>query len=1226
MNKIIQSKIFSKEKDVIICFIFLLIIGTLLVNRAAASVTPLSKASIEMMIQQNRVTLKISNKPIQTILSEIYKQTKINFIFKNETEKSSLSNMSITVSNVTVKEALDKLFTNTDFTYKIEDNVVTIVKKPSVKPNTTEQGNERVLIMGKVIEKTTKKPIVGATVVVVGKPSGAISDNKGAFNFLANTNDVLEVSYIGKKTILYSKKLVSSFSLIFEMEDDAIGIEDVVVTGYGNVSRADMVGDVTTLKADDIKITGKTNIAEMLQGQVAGMIVTNTSSRAGATPTIQIRGQSTLASDLGNQNPIWVVDGVIQDEPIEMNSKMGLIDDMKTLLGNQVSWLSPNDIETITILKDASATAIYGSRASNGVIVVTTKKPKTDKISISYSGSATVNTKPKNSDFNYMNSQERILFTEELFNSGISFQNTPIKQMNTFDGVLRLYMERDITSEQYLKRRAELETMNTDWFDIMTRTQISHSHNVSISGRVSNKLSVIGSLNYSKNNGQEIKNSMDNLSARMSLNAEVNKRLRINFSLNAAKSKNEATATGIASAGGGSTPLEYAKKMSRSIPAYDSDGSPVYYKVKPDYKYNNTGELSYNFINELNETYATNVAGRISMALQATFKLTEWLNYEFLANYTYSESARESFRSERSFSVANQFRGYDFNSVLVTSPEYKAATMPHGGTIDQEKATGNSYNIQNKLVFSKSLGNHRFNAMVANEVRSSNNKSGSNAMWGYLPDRGNKFAMPPKTFIPITGNSHEGDYGIITDLFNGSYRIYEKEDNFVSLFATFAYSYDNRYVLNANVRNDMSNRFGQDINSRFDPTYSFGLKWNITNEPYLKDKMIWLTNLNLSATYGIQGNALLSKSSELILSKKGISPHYNEFYSSISSIPNPYLTWERTSNWNFSVSGTLLKAINLNVSYYTRESNASTTQEIGFENGMSTINMNGGIIYNKGFEATVSFSPVATENFGINISVNSSKNWNKGGKSTLTESEQKAISSYLNSRNDMIVKEGYPLGAIWSYEFSHLDDEDGAARFKRMDSDPVLARNIPTSILVYSGQSQPYFTGGLNFSVRYKKLSLSSSFAAVLGGKKRLPNPYEPIYNSSIPDATKNLSKDLNKRWKKSGDELTTFYPGFSTSNLLLQVPGHGTVSNRDMWSLSDVMLVNSGFLRCTNLSMSYNFSSQLLDKIKLSNLSFNCSVSNLFVIGSKRYNGFDPELGDSVMPRTFSFSLNIGF
>lgn len=1221
MNKIRHCKVFYIKMLVVVC-VSVMSIGNLHANSNLNS-------TLTELLQTEKVTLNISNKPIKVILDEIYKQTKISFVFKNGKDINELSNLSIKVTNATLKDVLTKLFTSTSFTYVIEGKVVSIMKKQPTPVKNSQ--NVKVKVQGKVVNKNNKKAVVGATVVVIGTQIGAITDESGSFSFSASSADQFEVSFTGKKSVIYDKPLNSTQAILIEIEDSVVDIEDVVVTGYANVNRADMVGTATTLRADDIKIQGKSNIADMLQGQVAGMIVTNSSSRVGATPKIQIRGQSTLATELGNQNPIWVVDGVIQDDPIQINSSLAGVDDLSALIGNQVSWLNPNDIETITVLKDASATAIYGSKASNGVIVITTKAPKDDKITVSYSGGLTINSKPKYSNFNYMNSQERILTTEELYNDGVTYREIPLKQMDTFDGLLRSYIERDITPEQYFKRRSELESMNTDWFDLLTRTAVSQDHSVSLSGRISNKLSVVASLGYNTHIGQEIKNDKTGLTGRIAITANLNKKLRINFAINGSKSSGNATAIGSSSNGGGSTPMSYAKGASRSIPAFNEDGSPCFYKVRTSYKYNDTAILGYNFMNEMEHSSATNVSGRLSMNLGLSYALTDWLKYEFSGAYTYSESTREVMRNERSFSIADSFRGYDYGSVVPNSTEYNAALMPHGGTLAEDRATGNSYNIQNKLLFSKTFNDkHRVNMMLANEVRSTRSESLSTAMWGLLPDRGNTFAKPPKNIVPITGTYTVTDYGLLEGLYTGRNGIRDQTNNFVSLFATLAYSYDDRYVLNANVRNDFSNRFGQDVNNRFDPTYSFGVKWSVSNEAYMKD-VKWISSLNLSATYGVQGNALLSQSPDLILTKGGLDTEYNEFRSTVSSIPNPNLSWERTSNWDFAISGRLFEAVNFNVNYYTRESNATVNQEIGFENGFKMMRINGGIIYNNGVEFSVSFNPVAKKNFGLNISLNSSKNWNKGGMTTLAEESIINVNSYLSANKSQIVKEGYPLGSMWSFVLSHLDDEHGGARFKNMDIDPSIAKLDPTLLLTYSGQVDPFFTGGANINVRYRKFTLMSSFSLILGGNKRLPNPYT-VFGSSYnkqPDSQVNMSKDLMKRWKKPGDERSTIYPGVIAGKTdIIPMPGQNniTMPSYSMWGQSDAMVANGGFLRCTNLRLQYNFESAILGTLGLSSLTIGASVSNLFVIGSKRFNGFDPELGSSVMPKNYSLSLSVGF
>ena len=296
-----------------------------------------------------------------------------------------------------------------------------------------------------------------------------------------------------------------------------------------------MVGSYTTVKAEDIMMPAYANIDQMLQGQVPGMMVLSSSTRAGASPKIQIRGTSTL---LGNQDPIWVVDGIIQDDPISINASSNMAEDMREIIGNQVSWLNPNDIETITVLKDASATAIYGSKASNGVIVITTKKGKVGRMSINYSGNFSVAPRPKYKNFNLMNSQERIEFSEDAFADGLRYFREPVKQMYTYEGALRMFQDGELTSDEFIKVRNNLETVNTDWLDLLTRTSFGHNHNVSVTG-ASEKVNYALSVGYNQNDGQEKGNSSERLTGRAAVTVNLRENVRINLTMNGTTGTNK---------------------------------------------------------------------------------------------------------------------------------------------------------------------------------------------------------------------------------------------------------------------------------------------------------------------------------------------------------------------------------------------------------------------------------------------------------------------------------------------------------------------------------------------------------------------------------------------------------------------------------------------------------------------------------------------------------------
>ena len=293
--------------------------------------------------------------------------------------------------------------------------------------------------------------------------------------------------------------------------------------------------------------------------------------------------------------------------------------------------------------------------------------------------------------------------------------------------------------------------------------------------------------------------------------------------------------------------------------------------------------------------------------------------------------------------------------------------------------------------------------------------------------------------------------------------------------------------------------------------------------------------------------------------------------------------------------------------------------------------LNGGRIHNHGIEYSINLTPYKRKNFAWTININASKNWNKAQNDDIRTRVNKINKNdFINGNRERLLKKGYPISGFWSYSFAGLDPATGYPTFNKIDFEETDSDIDPTTFLVYSGQTDPYFSGGVSTRARYKSLSVGASFSVLLGGKKRLPNPYSSFRHGKLPEPYNNLSKDLLKRWQKPGDEKHTIYPALYTSVedvINIQLPD-GTTANSiyGMWANSDAMVVNASFLRCTQLSLTWNLPVQLCSKFGATNCSVSANVNNPFVIGSSRFNGFDPELGTSVMPKVFSFGLSVGF
>ena len=1073
----------------------------------------------------------------------------------------------------------------------------------------------------------------GASVVIMKDKKmvrGTSTGIEGEFKIEVNIDGSgyeLVVSYLGSKDkrIKLTNENINKMLDIHLVPDEGM-LEEVTIVedGYARLPRKDMVGAFTTVKADDIMMPAYQSIDQMLQGKVAGMSVVNTSARVGSSPKITIRGTSTI---LGNTSPLWVVDGVIQEDALTIDLSSSLTSDMKELIGNQISWLNPQDIDNITVLKDASATAIYGSKASNGVIVITTKKGTPGRINVSYSTNVSVRERPTYEIYDFMNSYERIQFSKEAYEAGVRYQSTPLPQIYTYEGLMAMFNKRMIDEEQFSAYLQRLETENTDWFKLLTRNSVSQNHNLSVSGGAE-KLTYNASVGYQSNKGMEIGNENDQLTARLSINSHISDKLDINVQLNGSARN----AYGYA----GVNPYTYAMNTNRAIPAYEKNGDPVYYSQYYQYQYNTElggyNQFSYNVFNELENTYSLNRGTTFNASVNVSYKIIPCLTYQGRANFASNTNNSESFQGEKSSQIERLYRGYPYGTEEAGSAKYNAALMPYGGVLKQNNSQSTSYSTSHSLQFSKEFNeNHRLTAMAGMEVRSTTGESTGNTVWGYVPDRGQKLVSPtlPVTFKPIGSDVNVG-WGALWTLYEGAWSKTSTVTNYMSFYGIVAYNFMNRYVINMNVRSDASNRFGQDVNKQFDPTWSFGASWKIAQEPFMMKYVPWLEQFNIRATYGIQGNVVNSISPEMILTYQGLLQSYNEYYLTISSLPNSQLKWERTKSINLGTDISLF-GITMNAEYYWRRSNAIIRQDIAEEYGISSMPLNGGVITNEGFEISFNYTPIRTKDFAWTIGLNAGKNWNRSETEDRTaKADELTHIDFLNGSSDRPLKKGYPLSAFWSYKFTGLNKKNGYPTFAHATYDAVDGDGSvdPTTFLIYSGQSEPDFSGGFNTRIRWKGFNLGIDFAANLGAKRRLPNPYATFTYGKMPDIFSNLSKELNDRWKQPGDEKHTNIPALYTSikDLYnLNLPNGRFDNIYSMWAQSDVRVADASFLRCTQISLSYSLPQKVCKKIRLSHVQFSANVNNLFVIASKDWKGYDPELGYSIQPRIYSLGLSLG-
>ena len=506
--------------------------------------------------QDQVISLNLKNVSFYQLFDEIHRQTGLRFIY-NTNQLEKMDKLDIHAEKKKVKDVLRDALAETPFTFLFDKDVVMLVQKE-------EKEKKSIRLKGFVYD-TKKQPMPGVTVKLIGTSVGTATDANGWFSVvLPVKKGQLEFSFIGfRSQIVYFLEKTETDTLKITLHEDMQAIDEVVVTGYGDVSRKNYTGAATTVRAADILMPGVSSIDQMLQGVVPGMLVWNTTGQVGATPKIRVRGTSTL---LGSQEPVWVVDGVIQRDIQPFNSEDNTkfstdADDIKQLAGNAISWLNPNDIESITVLKDASATAIYGSKAANGVIVITTKKATVGKVQVSYSGNVSIGQRPRYGLYDLMNSAEHMQFQREIHEERKQYPSGSLVLPMGYYGLQQKLLRKEVTLEEMNKEYEKLARMNTDWFDILFRNSFNHSHSLGISGG-SEKIQNRTSLGYTQEKGEARGNDMRSFTMSSNTTVSLWERMVLNLSLNGSVRNVEGFAYYV-------DPFNYAYNTSRAIPAYN---------------------------------------------------------------------------------------------------------------------------------------------------------------------------------------------------------------------------------------------------------------------------------------------------------------------------------------------------------------------------------------------------------------------------------------------------------------------------------------------------------------------------------------------------------------------------------------------------------------------------------------------------------------------------------
>lgn len=1167
---------------------------------------------VHLLAQQadKRISLAVNNRPLAEVLKKIESESgeKINFNY----EDVFVYKVSCNVRNETVGNVIRQILQGKPLLCKKEGSFYVI----SLNPQSPEAKGKSKLceVQGRVLDERNE-PLPGAHVSLDGTKTGVSTDMDGNFKLLVENgkSHTLKVSFLGMETsqvkvsVPAGRKQYGIAPVV--LSENETSLEEVVVTGYQTMSRREAASAVSSVKAADIMVQGATSIDQMLQGTMPGLAVMNTSGEPSATPKIRIRGNATIN---GNKSPVWVVDGVILEQDVPITASDINSDDAEYLVGNAISGVNPQDIESITILKDASATAIYGVKAANGVIVVTTKKGKSGKPAITYNGNITINTRPSYSDYQLMNSQERVAFSKAMVEAGYPSGRVPSGP--TYEGAYESLMNKQISLEEFRQQVAEMETRNTDWFDYLFRNSITHSHSLNVSGGT-DRMTYYVSAGYQNAQGAAKASDTEKMSTLAKINMKFNKHISAMVKLDYTNTSNTGYST--------VNPFNYATTTTRTLPAYNSDGS--YYMSYAKSGTLGTESIGYNVLKELENTGKSSTMDDFNALLQLDVNIWKGLKYTGTFSYHNSNTQQRDWKTEESYYVSSNYRGWDYGKYTAyDSSIYMDSTLPYGGILSQDHTRKTGYTIRNQVSWNETFNSdHYVSIMAGTEARRNAYKGVSVTGYGWTPEFGEKF-NPVMTDSYISSIVETGaDLPSNTNSFT----------QVASFYGVASYSYADRYVLNANIRSDGSNKFGSNPKYRWLPTYSVAAKWNIMNESFMKD-MSWVNELALRGSYGLQGNIHDDSSPYLIVTTGDRDSNTNLPVSTIYRLPNPDLRWEKTHSWNVALDFSLLDhRLRGGIDVYGKNTkDLIIDKTVASSNGRTTLHYNAGKMTNKGVEGFINATLLRKKDWTWKFGMNFSRNVNE---ITYANEEDLSDTDIINKMlNGTLAVEGAPIGSLYAYEFAGINQEIGYPMFYTKSGDKVIKGNKVDMKLVRCGSIYPKLTGGFDTQLRYKDFSLSLNFTYSLGSVSRLPEYYTG--NSYNLDPLSNLSTDWLKSWKSAGDdtEYPTLYNANIMTNYFSEHPEYDASTTGvaaypyDMYNMSDLRVASGDFLKLKLVSLSYNFPKKLIRPLLINSLMLRLQATNLFTIADKKWNGLDPETNGANIPSlpTFSLGVNVSF
>ncbi len=1003
---------------------------------------------------------------------------------------------------------------------------------------------QNIQIKGTVVSGTDNEPLPGVNVVVKGNTStGTITDFNGTFTLSAPADAILSISYMGFKSQEIAVKGHKDIKIV--LQEDSETLDEVVVVGYGVQKKSVVTASIAKVSADDLASTAPVRMDNALKGLASGVTVTSSSGQPGAAAQIRVRGVGTIRTENGAADPLYIVDGM----PLE----------------GGLDYLNPNDIASIEVLKDAASGAVYGARAANGVILVTTKTGKIGKTKVTYDFSYGWQSAWKKRDV--LNASEyALMINEGAINAGIAPK----------------------FSDPYSYGQG------TNWQDeVFNNNAPMMNHQVSVSG-ASEKVNYLFSLGFYTQDGIVGGNFDRSNYERLTLRSNTQytlfdeskernwlNSLKVTSNLSYARIKS----TNFDDNSTWGTPLGSALALSPILNVYDETEEAI--KAQFD-KYGTTAE--YTPVYDPRNGKLFSIPGEFGEMSNPIAKLSlpgdkHW-SHKFVANFSAELQLWDNLKFKTSYGADLSFWGYDSYRPLYYLRSGESSTQ---SSAYSRKEDGTVWQLENVLMYDKSIDKHSFSVLLGQSAKKS---SGS-----YLYGSRNNITNYSRPYI-------DASTGLAANADRDAAGAPSVDATLASIFARASYNYDERYMLQVTVRRDGSSRFGPNNHYAVFPSFSLG--WNLTNEKFMNKRPNWLTTTKIRLSWGKNGNENIGNFKYTVLTSPGNNAIFGLSENVIngvkaSGLANPDLKWEESEQLDFGLDfGFFNNALTFTADYYKKKTNGMLMEmNIPFYVGEAKPIGNVGKMENSGIELEAAYK-FRVSDWNFRVSANASYLKNKLIEYG-NESGWENLDSFQGTGDISRAENGKPFPFFYGYKtagiFQNTDEVKaykndkgellqptavpGDVRFVDVDGNGIIDANDRTDI----GKGMPDWTFGFNLGVSWKNFDLNMMWQGTAGN-----DIYDATRRTDI--ATSNLPSWMLNRWTGEG-----------TSNRIPRFVQGDNVN----WQSSDLYVYDGSYLRLKNIQLGYTLPAALTQKVFISSLRFYVAAENLFTF--TKYHGFDPEI-----------------